>query len=232
MRILIITFIASRVILLVAIYIVSGVLGKLAYPKIGVTSAYATDPSRAIAAFILPISAMINLTVGWLRLRRMRFLLHSVYHWISWTGLAVMLVTLSMGLFGLGALVPSTNVALYYVASSLWYSGAIFSMVLATVLNWQVGLIQPRYLRNYRYILTVLVLGVSMALALTIGWVEAASSILEIVLSTMTALYTASYMHDCEFPMRSSCPFAYPASIPPIPPGKEEHASLFLKEAD
>jgi hypothetical protein len=143
-----------------------------------------------------------------------------------------LLIIQALGLFGLGSVTPAVNGTLFYVASLFWYTGAIFTILFTTLLNWQISLIQPAYLRVFRNVVMILVLLVALALALTVGWQIAAAGILEIILSTLTAVYALSYLHDCEFPMRSSCPFAYPASIPPLPPGMEEHASLFIKEAD
>lgn len=231
-RLLVNIFVLLRVIFLLTIYLISGIENHIRFPTIGVADAYALDPARAVGAFIIPISGMLILTVIWLRLRRIRFLLHAPSHWASWIAIAVLLIVQAIGLFGLGAVTPAVNPSLFYVVSSLWYAGAITTIMFTTLLNWQVSLIQPTYLRVFRRVVMVLVLLVALALALTIGWQFATAGILEIVLSTLTAVYALSYLHDCEFPMRSSCPFAYRASIPPLPPGKEEHASLFIKEAD
>jgi hypothetical protein len=221
-----------RVIFLFLIYLLSGLNEQIHWPAIGVTLAYANDPSRAVAAFILPISGMINLTVIWLRMRRMRFLLHSPYHWASWLIIVSMMVVHTISLFGLGAITPLTNVALSYVVSAMWYGSTIQIILFVTLLNWQVSLIQPRYLLVYRLVILSLVLATSLAIALTIGWVVGPCAIVEIVLSSLTVLYALSYAHSSEFPLRSSCLFAYPASIPPVPRDVFEHAEILIKEVD
>jgi hypothetical protein len=231
-RALVLGYVFLRLIFFLVIYLLSGINGQIRYPAIGVALAYANDPARAVAAFILPISAMLNISAIWLRLRRIRFLLHAPSHWVTWGTIVIMLGLHSLGLFGLGAVTPATNVALSYVVGAFWYGGAVSIIVLTTILNLQVGLKQPRYLVLYRRILAAIIVAVSIGIAVTIGWVIGASSILEIIMGSMTALYSLSYMHECEFPMRSHCPFAYPATVPPVPKNMPEHAELLVKEVD
>ena len=230
-RILVVVYVILRVIFLTVIYILSGILHRIQYPGIGVALAYAEDPSRAVAAFILPISAMLSVTVVWLRARRLRFLLHSPSQWLIWSAIVLIIVVHAIGLIGLGAVTVSTNVALGYVVAGFWYGGSIGLILLQEILNRQVSLIQPRFLVVYRKFITSVVLTAATGIAFTIGWLPAPSAILEMIMSSFTALYSAAYCHRSEFPLRSSCVFAYPATVPPVPV-RSEHAAILIKEVD
>ncbi len=230
-RIFVILYVLLRIIFLLTIYLLSGILGQIKYPAIGVVLAYAQDPTRAVAAFILPIAGMISITVIWLRLRRIRFLLHAPSHWITWWAIVLMMFIHAIGLFALGAVAASTNVALSYIAGGFWSFGSIGIILLQQVLNRQVEVIQPLFLSYFRIFITIVVLGAAIGIGCTIGWLPAPSAILEISMSSFTVLYSLSYMHSCEFPLRSRCPFAYPPIVPPVPECVE-HAALILKEVD
>ncbi len=231
MRILVALYIFLRFIFLLTIYLLSGILGQIKYPAIGVVLAYALDPSRAVGAFILPISGMISVTIIWLRLRRIRFLLHAPSHWVTWTVIVVMMIVHAIGLFGLGAVSATTNAALSYVAGGFWSLGSVGIILLQQVINWQVSVIQPLYLSYFRIVITIIVLLSALGIGITIGWLPAPAAILEMTMSSFTVLYSLTYTHSCEFPLRSSCPFAYPATAPPVPE-RIEHAAILIKEVD
>ena len=230
-RSLIILIVALRFIFLGTIYLISALDGRLRYPNFTVNGAYAIDPERAIAAFILPLSAMAGFTVTTLRLRRIRKLLHAPSHWAIWWFMVVHVFMGTFGLFGLGAISPATDIALAYVVGGFWYAGNIGLITATTVLNQKVDLIQPRWLINYRFIVNGVILGAALVVAITIGWQPAPSSIGEIIQSSSTVLYTLTFAHESDFLMRSRCPFALPASVPPVPYGPE-HQQVILKEVD
>lgn len=231
-RIMIAILVALRIIFLATIYILSGVKHFIRYPHIGVYDAYAIDPARAVAAFILPFTAMFASTVIALRLRKISFLLHTPGQWIVWWLQVVGLVMVTLGLFALGALTPATDVALSYVCAAFWYGGSILVVVLSEFLDYHLDLKQPQYLKTARFIIAAFVMGTAMGIALTIGWLPAPAAVLEIVLSFVVVLYYITWAHDSEFPIRSNNPFAYPANVPPVPKDQPELSTLIIKEVE
>lgn len=221
----------SRMVLLIVLYVVASEEGRLAWPYIGVTSTYSKGSGRAIAAFFLPLSAMMSSTILSLRLRRISFILHTQFQWFLWWVMVGGTVLLTLGLFGLGSVPPSTNSAVSYVFGTMWYIGSITSIVLGSALNRLVALVQPVWLGRLRLGVAVLVVLLTLLLAVTIGWLPGPASVIEIVLAQTVVLYYATFSHGSEFPIRSNCVFAYPASVPPLPI-VPEHSLLILKEVD
>lgn len=216
-RALLVVLLFLRLSLLASVYILSGVENKIAYPNIGVNVAIQEDPSRAIAAFILPISAMLILVVVLLRLRRISFVVHTGCQWTVWTVIFISAFFVFFGLVGIGCVSLLTNAAVSYSFAGVWYVGSVINVCGLTFLNHMVQQIAPLWLVQLRIFFTLIVIGLSLGLAVTVGWVPQASWIIEILLAVSTVLYLETYAHSSDFPIRSYCPFAYPATVPPVP---------------
>lgn len=227
-RILLLLLVVIRFILLGTVYILSGVKHQISFPNISVNAAISEDPSRAVAAFILPISAMITLVVVTLRLRRSSFIVHSVFQWVVWCMIFAGTLLAFVGLLGIAAVTLETDSALAYTFSGLWLAGSVVQVIGITVFNISVSLIVPLWLSLLRIVLTAIVALSTVGLALTVGWVPQADWIIEIILSCFVVLFMWTLAHTSEFPLRSSCPFASPASVPPLPALRGPHRSLLL----
>lgn len=229
-RFLLVLLVILRVTFLGVVYLLAGLSDAITWPQITVNTAFAIDPMRAVAAYILPISGMVLVVVLGLRLRRIRFVLHAPEHWIVWYLLVIHLGMAVFGLFGLAAVTPATNLALAYVFGAFWYAGTIGLVILTVVLNHMVGLVEPAWLRDLRFVLAIVVAISALIVAITIGWVDATSSIAEIILSATVVFFYMTFMHKSDFTMDSYCPFAYPADVPPVPKGVPQHSQLIVRE--
>lgn len=215
-RWLIVLLVLFRIVFLVVVYLLASLLGALTFPEIQVSSAYASDPMRAIASFLLPISAMMTAVVVGLRMRRIRPVLHTPAQWVVWWAQLVGLVFLTLGLFGVGAVAKSVNQTAFYIFAVFWYLGTIIQTACSTILNWMVQLVQPAWLHTLRILLTLLMLTAGLLLAVSIAWLFLVAAVAEIVMALATVANFATYAHESEFPHRSKCPFAHPPDVPPI----------------
>ena len=220
-----------RVGLLAVVYILAGVERRIFFPEIGFDVATQEDPARAVAAFVLPISAMLTLVVVSLRLRRVSFIVHSHTQWVLWTISLLGALGVFFGLIGIAAVSLRTNAAVSYVFACVWFLGSIAQTVAITLLNSLASLIAPMWLIQLRILLTGLVVLLALGVAVTVGWVSSASWILQILFSVLTIVFLVTFAHSSDFPPRSSCSFACPANVPPVPVCAEHH-SLLLREVE
>ena len=216
-RVLIFLMLLSRIIFESLAYYFAAVNGVLEYPNFGVSNTYSTDPMRALATFLLPISGMLIVVVVGLRMRRIRAIVHTVPQWTIWWIILFALSCSTFGLFGVATVPKNINRSLFYVFATFWYIGSVLQICLSTVLNTMTALVQPKWLERMRLCLTVALLVVALLLACTYGWLPLVESIASILLSIITVSYFATYAHQSGFPYRSNCPFVSLSAVPPVP---------------
>lgn len=209
--------------LLATLYLVASMDHIFAFPEISISDAYVRDPTRAVAAYLIPLGAFVFTLIVVSRLLRMfPYVYRQADLWMF------SLVILATGFFlisacGVGAVPLSTQYSIHIVATvTLFISGGIIILT-CTFLDSQLDFDQPQNLGIYRIILSSLVVFCGIALAITaqLADADAAAGIIEISLVVLFLMYFVSWGHDSEFPLNSkSLPsrltYSHDICLPPV----------------
>lgn len=217
MQVLIALLLLLELALFVSIYTLAAVQGLIAFPQIYISRASQFDPARAIAAYLLPLTAFIIAVVVGMRLNRIDPLLRTTREKRLWWASIVFLAGLILGTVGTAAVSIATQQWLHWVAATVLYVCGTLLVTAMTILDESVGLTQPGYLRKTRIVLTVLIWAMGILFAVTAVWLSSVASVAELVITALFILYFATYAHTSEFELKSTrLVVGYPASVPPI----------------
>ena len=202
------TLIAIAAILVIALmttlYLVAGLEHIIMYPSLYISSTYVRDPTRAVAAYILPLLAFLFVIVSVSRINRMS---PYIFRWQDIWLLAFLILCISMlfmGLCAVGAVPISTQHTVHSVGVILLFVGGTFTVITFTVLDDRLFIIMPDFLRITRIAIAVLTFLVGLTLAITTEMTDITASIAEIVLVSLFALYVLTWAHESDFPIRSA----------------------------
>ena len=214
--------IALQTALVVSSYIIASNEGYLEMPKIYLSSAFRKDPARAVAGFLLPLSAYILGSIMAHRLYRISFFLRNpgdqriYYACIVGTILAV------VGMVGVAAVSLDVSKSIHWVAAAVLFFSSVGVMIGFSLLDERLRVSIPGWLRVVRISLTILStlslggMGVSSFVSFFAG------SIFELILAFLLIAYLVSLTHASSFPI--VCLDKTPRSPRPI--GRAENDGL------
>jgi hypothetical protein len=222
-RFLIWFFMLIMAAMLVTLYLVAALEGILVYPSLYISSTYIRDPTRAVAAYMIPLLAFLFVIISTSRLNRLSpFIYRSIDIWLM-ALLIVSILVFFVGMCGVGAVPKSTLYPLHVVGAIMLFVGGIASLLIFTLLDYRLDLDQPMDIKWYRFGIAITGLATGVVLAITAGVSDITASICEIILAILLVLYVLSWMHESEFnfrsrslPARLSCLEAEPSSHPPV----------------
>lgn len=215
-RILVFILVLLRLSYILTVYVLAGIDRRLSGSEFEASQVASVDPMRSVACFIHPIYAVILAVVTGLRLRKLKPLLHSQWQTRLWYLQLVIISVLVLGLMGIASVTLAVNPAGFFVFVSAWYIAAVMQTVSSYILGRMIWLTTPIWLDTYRKLCALMAAAAGILIISTIGWLRLGAAIGELILSVITVLYFATYAHASDFPCRSSCPNAYPVSVPPI----------------
>ncbi len=202
-RVLIGLLIVCVLAMLGIVYLLSGLNGSLQYPEISISDSYIVDPSRAVAAFLIPISTYILVLIVVARLIRIySFVFRTGDMWL-FSFIIVCLIVGFVGLMGVAAVPIEVERSLHLTAAIALFLGLGFMLIGFTVLDESIDLEASRSVRLYRLGFSIILLSLGIALAVTADVSDAATGILEIVLILSGLLYILSWSVSSEFPIKS-----------------------------
>jgi hypothetical protein len=185
------------------VYLLSALNHSLSYPSIAISDAYETDPTRAIANFLISVSAYLFVLIVAARLIRLYpFVYRERDMWLLFL-IILSLVVGFLGLMGLAAVPISVQRTLHLVAALMFFLGVGFLVILSILLDESINISAPSWLRRTRIALGVVLVGLGIALAIVVELTDAPTGILEICLVLAGLVYIGTWMHESEFPIKS-----------------------------
>ena len=202
-RALIIFFIFLVLVLLFVLYLVSALNGTLQYPEITISRTYVTDPTRAVAAFLIPLGVFVFVLVIVSRLVRMYpFIYRSVDLWL-FAFLILFIFVAIVGVLGASAVPLTVEYSVHITGAIMLFVGVAFGFAIMALLDHRLDILRPKWVKRYRGILATLMVATSLALAISIDLTSAAGGILEIIIILMFLMYIASWLDSSEYPLKS-----------------------------
>ena len=207
--------------LYLTVYLLAGLKGQLDYPSIYPSRAFASDPSRAVAAVLIPIMAFLLVFVVLERLNRTSPYIKTRGDIIVLGIILFSLFCVLIGLLGVAAVSVLTLDWLHWIAAGILLGGVVFLLLSLTYWDERLNMVRPNCLRWYRIIIAALGLIVGLVLAGTVGSVIIVTAICEMMLTGLLLLYFISYTHESEFPITSESSIeevvvGIPVSNPPV----------------
>jgi hypothetical protein len=188
--------------LIVSTYLISALNGTLTYPSIYFSHAFQFDPSRAIAAFLLPVIALLVSAIVTIRQGRLYPAIGGPVQFILWVFVFVWLVILDIGLVGLGAVTITTQSALHYTAAGFIVIGGALLVLTDQMFNELTGADGTPGLKLWRWSAVLGTWAAGIAFAITIGLSDITASIMEFLFVFFFLMYLLSYLHPADgFPL-------------------------------
>ncbi len=222
-RLLLVAFVITVVVLLTVVYLVAGLRDTLTYPNIYISDALVVDPGRAIGAYLIPLLIIAVLIVVTLRLLRIQPLIQEKDKTDKWLFFfaCVCVVGTFLGFVGTAAVPLSVNEWVHWVAAVIGFGSGIILMVIMTVMDEKLQIVRPEKLRWTRMgLVSLLVLWGAMA-CIVFPFSITASAIFEVLSVVTFSIYFVTYGHTSEFPLISAKPQPPqedPEPIPSTPP--------------
>ena len=185
------------------VYLLSALNHSMVYPDISVSDAFVVDPSRAVAAFLIPIATYFFVLVVVARLVRLYpYVFRAIDMWL-FAFIILLLIVAFIGLMGVAAVPIDTQRTVHLVAAVMLFVGVGFLFIAFTLLDESIDLECSPTVRWYRIGLALLIFATGVALAVTQDLTEAAAAIIEIVIILQGLAYTWSWTSASEFPIKS-----------------------------
>ena len=202
-RTLITAFAVFTVSLLGITFLISSLNGVIQYPNIAISDAFASDPSRAIAAFLIPVATYFLVLVVVSRLIRLYpYVFRTRDMWL-FSFIILCLVVTFFGLMGVAAVPINSQRSLHLVAAIMVFLGGGLMLIAFTLLDKSIDIDQPQFVLRYRIIVASLLVALGIALAITAEFTDVATAVLEIILVLLAVAYILSWTVESEFPIRS-----------------------------
>lgn len=211
-----------QIVLIVSCYIIAVRDGYLISPKLYLSASFRRDPTRAIAGFILPLTAISYGIILAARIYRISVFVNKrsdeVLLWISIVATCGAVV----GMIGVAAVSLDLDKNIHWVAAAVLFFSAVVLMVCLTILDDRLNLKRPNWLRVVRIVISALaVLSIVMMGAATF-FSYLVASIFEFLLAALLVSYIFSLVHDSSFPIL----VAVKEPRSPRPSGRDTHDSL------
>jgi hypothetical protein len=186
-----------------SLFLVAALNGTLSFPDISISDAYTADPTRAEAAYMIPVSAFVFVLIAISRISRMSLFVYRQADIWTFSLLIVSVFFIFISACGVAAVPLSSEYTVHVVSAiTLFISGGVF-IGAVTWLDDRLDFDRPQLLRNFRIATAIVLILTGLALAITSELTDAAAGVLEIVLVLLFLLYIASWVHRSEFPLES-----------------------------
>jgi len=222
-QLLVLLLIIIQVAFFASIYITSALLGQLDYPKIFISHAISLDPGRAIAAYLLPLSAILILVIIGSRFYRMYPLLPSRstgavvsprsglgrlrspriirgLYWFLLFCLFVMVITM----IGVSAVAISTQRWVHWIIAGLMFLFGTMLVVFFPVLDRELHVLISRWIFRFRWFLAIFAFLMGISLGVFAPTIKLVGAIIEIVGVVVLIVFVITFAHPSEFPLRTS----------------------------
>ena len=187
--------------LVISVYIIATQHGYLESPKLYLSSAFRRDPARAIAGFILPVTAMIYGILVSHRLWQIFPLLRNGgdrrIFWISVFGLACAV----FGMIGVSAVSLDTSKLIHWITAAILFNGSGVLMLTLTLLDKRLRVAQPGWIMWVKIGFTALTF-ISLAVMFSaVFFSYLVGSIFELILAAVLVAYLVTLVHDSCYPI-------------------------------
>ena len=200
---LVIALVLLQTAMLLSVYLVSGLMGKLTLPKIYISNAFRADPARAIAAFILPLCAFISFILVGQRCLFLYDLLRNPADKRLFWATVVLMSAASLGMCAVAAVSIDTMKILHWLAAGVLFCSSSVMMCIVTVLEHRLSIAQPVWLHRFRIATVVLSFIATIVLVGTSKHEPLAASVSEMVLATLLLIWFTTLAHGSSFPLVS-----------------------------
>lgn len=202
-RILIGMLSAITVVFLGLAYLLSALNDTLTYPNIAISETYVTDSTRAIATFMISIGTYLLVLIVVARLIRIfPYVYRGIDMWLYFLIIFCLIVGF-IGLMGVAAVPINLDRSLHLVAAIMLFA-AIGAMIISfTVLDESINIDCPAAVRQFRILISVLLIGAGIALAVVADMTDAPTAILEICLILIALVYFITWTHESDYPIKS-----------------------------
>lgn len=184
-------------------YLLSSLNHTLTYPRITISDTYVTDPTRAIATFMISLGAYLLVLIVVARLLRIHpYVYRGIDMWLYFLIMFCLIVGF-IGLMGVAAVPINLQRSLHLIAAIMMFGAIGLMLISFTLLDESINIASPTSVRQFRILISAVLIGAGIALAILADLTDAAAAILEICLILIALLYIITWTHESEFPIKS-----------------------------
>ena len=193
--------VAIQIALVVSSYVLASRNGYIELPKIYLSVAFRQDPGRSIAAFILPITAILfGLLIGQ-RLWYLYALHRRVTEWRLIVSAIVALICAVVGMIGVGAVSLDVSKQVHWVAAAMLFGSSTLLMILLTIMDRRMRIVQPKWLFATKVMFAILTCVSLVMMGASSFFSFLAASIFELIMAAVLMFYVVSLAHNSSFPL-------------------------------
>lgn len=180
------------------VYYLAFKYGLIAYPYLFLSTAFGWDPARAVAAFLLPIIALLTGLVLYLRALLIKPRLKTRFQRSLWKGFNCCIVLTCFGLLGVSAISIYTNIYVHLVFAFALFIGGILIMLISTFFDISLNLPINLPIRVIRLVLTVTAIVSGICLGVFFYPKPFFGSIMEMVTTGSIISYFCTFAYKLE----------------------------------
>ena len=205
---LVISLVVAHVVNWAVCYGLSISNGTLLFPNLFLSRAMQSDPARAVACILFPTVAMLTGLVLLLRSILLAARLRTKSQRVMWTMFNICAGLSVFGMVVVPAVPYTLHKAIHLTAAFTVFISGFTIMFVSSFLDRSLKLPVVRWMKYLRYGLTALALLGSVGFAVFFNYLDAVSSISELVAAGCMTAYICTLAHDSDFFSASSSEIA------------------------